>query len=174
MVAAEPQEGLPVYGPRALSFPKADAFREGYVVKFNTADGAEWVGNFATFNPNGLNAVFTELGEQAVFVVAGSVGYLVDVRTKSLVREIGFDIGHCWFDDGLQAFVVSNGLWFEAFDADGQRWRSRRFSLDGIRNVKRQDHTITGEAWDISQSWLPFRLSLATGEVEGGSNIEWG
>lgn len=168
MFSAEPLEGLPAYGKPALSFPEVDAFREGYVVKFTTDNGEEWVGNFAIFRLDGLNAVYTELGPHAVFIVAGSVGYIVDVEVKTLVREIGFDIIYSWFDDGLQAFVISNGLWFEAFNGDGLKWRSRRFSLEGIRNLQMQGETVVGEASGVSQNWLPFRLNLATGDVDGG------
>lgn len=170
MFVARPLPGLPPYGPRAQSFPRADAFREGFVVEFVGNGGERWVGNFARFWDGGETSVHTELGCRAVVVVAGGSGYLVDAEARRLVREIGSDIKHIWFDRDLRAMIVSNGLWFEAFDAENFGWRSRRFSWDGIRNLKQSGRTLTGKAFDpITDRWLPFSLNLATGDVEGGS-----
>jgi len=170
MFAARPLPGLPPYGRRAQSFPRADAFSEGFVVEFSEDGGEAWVGNFAKAWEGGQTSVHTDLGSRAVVVVAGGSGYLVDATTRRLVREIAFDIQHIWFDDGLQAIIVSNGLWFEAFDAEKVLWRSRRFSWDGIQNVGQSGGALTGEAFDpMTDRWLPFRLRLETGEVQGGS-----
>jgi hypothetical protein len=79
--------GLPPYGPPALSFPRPNAFREGLVVEFLTADGERWVGNFAS--PfRGRTVVHIELGERAVFVVASGSGYIIDVAARQLVGEL--------------------------------------------------------------------------------------
>ncbi|MEP2751754.1 hypothetical protein [Parasphingorhabdus sp.] len=106
-----------------------------------------------------------------MFVITGSVGYMVDIQAK-LVREIGFGITHSWFEDSLQAIVISNGLSFEAFNEDRLLWESRRFSFDGIRNIQQHDLSVTGEAYDPTSGadcWLPFHLDLVTGDVKGGS-----
>lgn len=172
MPTAEPLPGLPVYGPPAISFPRPDAFSEGYVVEFTTDGGDTWVGNFAKFDDSGLCSLHSDLEPPAVVVVAGSVGYIVYAEEQRLVREIGFGIKHIWFDENVQAMIVTNGLWFEAFTANRTLWRSRRFSWDGIRNLGRDALTVTGEAFDPTAAvgnWLPFRLDLATGVVEGGS-----
>jgi hypothetical protein len=169
MFAAVPLPGLPPYGPPALSFPQADAYSEGFVVEFTTTSGDVWVGNFATWKGR-QGSVHAELGPGAVLIVAGGAGYVVDADERRLIRDVGFDLDHVWFDEGLQAFVVSDGIRFEAFDAERILWRSRRFSWDGIRNVKRAGSTVTGEAIDApSDEWIPFRLDLTNGEVEGGS-----
>jgi len=170
MFAARPLRGLPPYGPRAQSFPRADAFSEGFVVEFFEDGGEAWVGNFAMFREGGETSVHTNLGAHAVVVVAGGSGYLVDAEMRRLIREIEFDVQHIWYDDGLQAMIISNGLWFEAFDAERVLWRSRRFSWDGIQNLEKSAGALMGEALDpMTHRWLPFRLSLETGEVEGGS-----
>jgi hypothetical protein len=170
MFAVRPLPGLPAYGPRAQSFPRPDAFSEGFVVEFTADDGQTWVGNFAKFWDRGETSVHTTLGSRAVVVVAGGSGYLVDTETRRLIREIGFDIQHIWFNDDLEAMIVSNGLWFEAFDAKKVIWRSRRFSWDGIRKLEQSGEALTGEAFDpMTDSWLPFRLNLNTGHVQGGS-----
>ena len=171
MFVARPLDGLPVYGPPALSFPTPGAFREGFVVEFELAGRGSWVGNFAKWDDNHPNAVFSDLGSSAVVVIAGGEGYIIDAEKRQLIREIGFDLQHIWFDSGLQAVVVSNGLRFEAFDAHRIFWQTRRISWDGLRTVERVGLSVTGEALDIpTDQWLPFRLDLQAGEVVGGSD----
>lgn len=172
MFGARTLPGLPVYGPGALSFPKADAFREGFVVEFETALGNTWVGNFAKYDSgeSSISSIHTDLGPKATVVVAAGAAYLVDVDGRCLVREIGFDVHYVSFVAEIDAFVVSNGLWFEAFNAHEVLWRSRRFSWDGIRNVSRNGVTIKGEAVEApTDIWLSFRLDVLSGNVEGGS-----
>jgi hypothetical protein len=172
MLAARPLPGLPPYGPPALSFPDSDAFREGFVVEFTTSSGEMWTGNFAGFDAGGTNSIHSELGPNAVVIVAGSAGYIVDAERRHLIREMGIGITHLWFENDLQAMIVTNGLWFEAFTADRMLWRSRRFSWDGIRKLERDALTVTGEAYDPTypqESWTAFCVNLETGQVEGGS-----
>jgi hypothetical protein len=140
------------------------------VVEFVSRSGEHWVGNFATGWAGGLSAVRPELGPSAVVVVAEGSGYIVDADEKALVREMAGDVQYIWFVAELGAIVVSNGLWFEAFDAQRLRWQSPRVSWDGIRNVACSGSALKGEAFDpTSDKWLPFRLDLASGEVEGGT-----
>src|SRR5688572_4432422 len=115
MLRARPLEGLPAYGPPARSFPKPDGFREGFVVEFAIDDGEPWVGNFTRFDERGLDQVNLELGPHAAVVVAGGVGYVIDIPEQRLIRETGFAITDLWFEAEIQAMVVTNGLWFEAF-----------------------------------------------------------
>ena len=154
-----------------MSFPKKDAFSEGLVVEFTMDHGNSWVGNFAKTWEGWATGVYPELGPHAALVVAGGAGYIVDADERRLVRELGSDIKHVWFQPELGAFIVSNELWFEAFDASRTLWRSRRFSWDEIRNMSRDGLTVTGEAYDPTgaDAWRPFSLNLENGEVAGGS-----
>lgn len=172
MFNATPLAGLPPYGPVALSFPDAAAFREGYVVEFTNDNGDTWVGNFQTFDENGLSEVHPELGSSAVMIVAGSNGYIMDVERRKLVRDLGFGISSIWFDGERKALVCANGLWFESHTAETLLWRSRRISWDGLRNLKQDGHIISGEAYDPTskeENWVSFNIDLSSGEVEGGS-----
>ncbi|MDB5721668.1 MAG: hypothetical protein JWP15_2286, partial [Alphaproteobacteria bacterium] len=170
MFAAQPLPGLPPYGPKALSFPEAGAFSEGFVVEFNS-DGEKWVGNFAYGWGDGPNSVHTQLGAHSVFVVAEGAGYLIDAATRNLIRELGPDLQMVLFLEDIRAFVVSDGLGFEAFDALRTVWRSRRVSWDGIRDLSYKGRVMSGEAYDptCAGDWLPFSLDLITVEVTGGS-----
>jgi hypothetical protein len=170
MIPARRLAGLPGTGPAPLSFPTADAFREGLVVEFTVPGGGAWIGNFEEQDAHGYSGVWTDLGPKAVVVVAGGAGYLVDAVKRRLIRELGSRIQHAWFEPELSAMVVSNGLWFEAFDGDRVLWSSRRLSWDRMRDLKRSDLVVAGEAYTpVTDEWLAFRLDLSTGTVEGGS-----
>jgi len=169
MFAAKALPGLLAYGPPAYSFPDPDAFREGFVVEFKLDHGGSWIGNFANGLAGGRSAIHSDLGARAILVVASGAGYIVDA-TERRVRELPIEIQHMWFVTELQALVVTNGLWIEAFNADELIWRSRRFSWDGVRHVARSNMAVTGEAFDpLSGDWIPFRVDLTSGEVKGGS-----
>ena len=61
---------------------------------------------------------------------------------------------------------------FEAIGTSGCAWQSRRISWDGIRSLKLEGDTLTGEAWSFEDIWLPFSLDINTGEHKGGANVE--
>jgi hypothetical protein len=72
--------------------------------------------------------------------------------------------------DGARCqLVFGNGLWFEALSVGGIRWRARRVSWDGMRNVTMVGSRITGEALDLDESWRAFSIDLNTGAATGGS-----
>ena len=164
--------GLPSYGPLALSFPRSDSSREGYVVEFETAFGT-WIGNFAEFDRRLPSVIHEEFGPRFVFVVAGGEGYMVDVDLRKLVWDAPFAVYEVWFQKELPALIISNGTGFKAFDAHRTLWKSRRISWDGFRSVRREGLTMIGEAYFPALSpegeWIPFQLDLRTGSVIGGS-----
>ena len=169
MFTARPLSGLPPYGPPALSFPEPAAFREGYVVEFTNESGQSWVGNFAITDKRFLKGVFSELGAEAVFVVAGGSGYIVNVNRQELVLDLGF-FKDFWFVSELAGLVTASYTHFRAFGAGELLWESHRISFDGLRKLERSGLSLTGEAWDAPEDrWLPFTLNLEDGSVEGGS-----
>ncbi len=162
--------GLPPYGPPALSFPRPDAFREGFVVEFTSTRGDVWVANFAPFGLRGLSAVYPELGPSAVLVVAGGAGFIIDADRRKLVREIRGIIEHCWYQPELNAMVISDGTYFEAFNQDQTLWQSPRASWDGMRIIDRSSMILTAEAYDpVTDRWLPLQIDLNSGNITGGS-----
>lgn len=163
--------GLPAYGPPAISFPQPNAFREGLVVEFTMNADDRWVGNFSEGWRKRPNAVQAELDERSVVVVAGGAGYFLDAEARQLIRE--FDVEDLWYLDSQRMFLVTNGLWFEAFDANGVHWQSRRISWDGMRHFELLNASLRGEAYDpFSDDWIPFELNLHTGDAAGGSYVE--
>lgn len=87
--------GLPAYGPSAISFPKPNAFREGFVVEFTTNEGERWIGNFSEGWRKRPNSVHVEPDGRSVVVVAGGIGYFVNVEARQLIRE--FDVEDLWY-----------------------------------------------------------------------------
>jgi hypothetical protein len=66
--------------------------------------------------------------------------------------------------------IGCNGIWLEAWENSGLRWRSRRISWDGIRDIRIENGKVKGEAWSpIDNVDYPFEVNLATGAVDGGS-----
>jgi hypothetical protein len=164
------EPGLPPYGPPAVSFPRADAFREGLVVSFRTTSGERWTGNFAR-GFGKLNSVSDELGPKAAVVVSNGAAYLVDVDAKC-ATEITEPVEYIEYVPSQRMIVVGNGLWFSALGASANVvWRTRRISWDGMRCIRRTGEAIFGEAFTPMgpPDWLPFEVDLQSGHVEGGS-----
>ena len=163
------EEGLPVYGPRAFSFPNPDAFSEGLVITFTASTGERWTGNFAS-GWGSLDAVRDELGKRATIVVASGNAYLVDVDSKT-ASGITSPADYIEYVAGQKVVVIGNGLWFEAIGSTGVVWQSRRISWDGMRSLRRDGEEINGEAYSPMgpPDWIPFKVNLASGDVEGGS-----
>jgi hypothetical protein len=165
-------DGLPVYGAPAVPFSATGlgTHREGLVVRFK-ASGSDWVGNFQRGGTS-CDQVRQHPDGQHVLVVAGGTAYVVDPDTQALVIHFGGQIRQIIsLPDGPQV-LLSNGLWFEALDARGTTWRSRRISWDGFRNVSLEGGSVCGEAYapeGIDGTWYPFAVDVRTGEVTGGS-----
>jgi hypothetical protein len=87
-----------------------------------------------------------------------------------LVRDVRYDIEYAWLQPEIPSLIISNGLWFEAFDPERTIWKSRRLSWDWLRDVEREGLKVTGKGSSpMGPKWTPFELDLETGEVRGGS-----
>jgi hypothetical protein len=169
MTGFQIEEGLPPYGPRALSFPEPDAFSEGLVITFTASHGERWTGNFAR-GFGSLDIVRDELGPRATIVVASGAAYLVDVDLKT-ASDITWPADYVEYVASQKAIIIGNGLWFESIGPTGTLWRSRRISWDGMRSLQHDGNELRGEAYSPMgpPDWVPFRVQLASGDVKGGS-----
>jgi hypothetical protein len=162
--------GLPGTGPLPVQFSVngQGTHREGLVVRFNTA--AAWVGNFQP-GIGQYSGVVAAPGASSVIVVAAGQAYVVDPERRELARTFGGDIEVVLDLEQIGLVVFSNGLWFEAADAHGLRWQTRRISWDGMRHVEVMNgERIEGEAWSpIDDAWHGFTVTLANGDASGGS-----
>lgn len=160
--------GLPGDGPLPLQFSATGQGQhsEGIVVRFFPEGMPAWVGNFQPGFCR-FNSVLEVESTFYVIVVAGGQGYIVDVRNGLLLKHFGGDIERVISIPELGSTVVSNGLWLRLFKGEAEVWCTERLSLDGIANIQISlaDGFITGERWEIDDSWYPFKVSISSGEV---------
>jgi hypothetical protein len=159
--------GLPAYGPLAEPFSPTGQgkHREGLVVRFTSETGESWAGNFQR-DLGGIDRIVDHPNGSAIIVIAGGQGYIVDPTSR---KCLGYLIKSLFVVAELNSIVLGNNLEFEAICATGFLWRSRRVSWDEMRNLSISDLTLTGEASDLGELWIPFAIDLVTGEVSGGS-----
>src|SRR3569832_14301 len=164
------EEGLPAYGPPALSFPRPDAYSEGLVVSFTTINGERWTGNFAR-GPGSVSIVRGELGPAAVIVVADGAAYCVDIEAKQ-AAEIAWSVSYVEYVASQRIMVLGNGLWFDAMSADGLRWRTRRISWDEMRAIQCGHERLVGEAFTPMgpPDWAPFENDQTTNKNKNSTN----
>ena len=122
VLAGLPGEGRP---PRQFSVTGTGTFREGFVVEFNPPDDDSWVGNFQP-GISSLYRVLEEPAEEAILVVAGGQGYVVNERTGALIFEYGGDIDFVERPAGIGMTILGDLVGFSAYRDGGLVWTSRR------------------------------------------------
>jgi hypothetical protein len=163
--------GLPATGPLPEQFSTSGrgTHREGFVVRINPQAGSSWVGNFQG-GIGGFRNVFDHPNRRDLIVVADGQGYVVDPESRALVAHFGGDISDLIEVPEIDALVVTNGIWLEAYGASGSLWRTRRLSWDGVRLLDRNGLKLQGEAYSpLDDCWHPFSVELSSGKCEGGS-----
>ena len=87
-------------------------------------------------------------------------GWLLDVPVSPVLHLLRHD----------DLVVLGDFTSLVAVDGFGIRWQSRRIARDGLRALAIDEDHIEGEGYDPpSGTWLPFSVSLGSGEVTGGS-----
>jgi hypothetical protein len=162
--------GLPGYGPLPEQFSATDQgmHREGYVVRFRPSGAEEWVGNFQP-SLTSYSKVHLHPDGQHIIVAAGGEGYVIDPKSRRLVTTFSGSIQISYEILKLNSLLFSDDISFVMFDASGLKWKSRRLSWDGMRNVQVLDDTIVGEGWRYDDTWYRFAVDLASGSAIGGA-----
>lgn len=171
MVRFQILSGLPASGPWPVQFSETGqgTHREGFVLEFYPERKPSWVGNFQP-GVTTYNAVLPNSDGKSFIVIAGGQAYVVDPSERRLLGTFGGDLNAVLPDPDLGVFVISNGIWLEAWEHTGRRWQTRRISWDGMCNLRIEGDTVKGEAWSpIDDRYYPFAVNLRTGAVEGGS-----
>ena len=166
--------GLPVYGdsPEQFSATGMGTHSEGFVVQFfPSGNNTSWVGNFQR-GVNSFDEVLEHPDGSSVIVVAGGECYIVDVENRKLKDNFGAMFETVIRVPEKNIVIFGSCIDFEALDASGRIWQSRRISLDGIRSLKLEGDTLTGEAWSFEDIWIPFSLDVNSGEHKGGAKVE--
>jgi len=170
-VTFETLPGLPGKGPRAKPFSSTQKawLQAGYVVQFTPKSGNSWVGNFQPGPGGTTRIVLHPDGAKVVVVTAGQM-YVVDpdARTASVVPGVVVNL-HVIVDLPLLVFE-DQGIQFQALGREGLRWRTRRISWNGFRNVIIEGSTLTAEAGNvIGDTWETFHVDLRSGKTIGGT-----
>jgi hypothetical protein len=102
-----------------------------------------------------------------LFVSAAGAGYVIDVKSRTLVEEIGTEVAGVIRDDPMTVFiVVHNSLSLEAFGRTGRLWKTDPIGCGGFRRMAITDTRLVGEArHPFPPGWAGFSVKLATGEV---------
>ena len=171
MTAYRTLPGLPPYGPMATSFPGsfARSGREGYVVEFLPDTSQAWIGNFGP-GLGGYSGVHSHPDGTDVVVFFKGSGYVIDLATRELKRELASAVASVWEVESPRGLVCDRqGLAFFHIGPAGLTWHTRRLSFDGFRDVALTPDRIVGLACGLGGSWVPFEVDLATGASDGGS-----
>ena len=163
--------GLPATGPWPEQFTATGtgAHREGFVVEFSPDKRSTWIGNFQR-GVTSYNAVLPHFDGRTLTVIAGGQAYVIDPEDRRLLATFGGDIDVALAVKPENLWVMGNGIWLEAWDSSGLRWRSRRISWDGMRNIRIENDKVKGGALSpLDDHECPFAVDITTGAVEGGS-----
>jgi hypothetical protein len=139
--------------------------RERAYIRIGLGD-ASWIGSF--------EIGYTKIGSfslmpdnKHLFVSAKGAGYIIDLKTHTLVEQIGTHVAFVWTDAPRTSFLVNhNGMSLEMFGRTGRLWKTDTISAGGFREISLEDNIIAGEARQASpERWVRFSVKLATGEV---------
>jgi hypothetical protein len=161
--------GLPPYGPPATAFPASGvgAHRQGFVVRFNPEVGEPWTGDFQ-LGMTKFCGVFDHPDEKHVVVISGGNIYVIDPGTQGAEELPGMVVAVTSVSDG-KALLFNEALYLSLITPAGVKWRSKRLSWDGIRNVSVAGDFVLGEGWRYDETWHKYRVFLETGEFSGGA-----
>src|SRR5437899_8109689 len=82
-----------------------------------------------------------------LFVSAEGAGYIIDLKSRTLVEEIGTDVAGVGSDYPRTVFIVDhNGMSLEAFGKTGRLWKTDIISSGGFRETAITDTRFIGEA----------------------------
>ena len=133
---------------------------------------ASWVGSFEIGHTK-IGSISMMPDNKHLFVSAKGAGYIIDLKTHTLVEQIGTHVTFVWTDAPNTLLTVNhNGMSLESFDKNGRLWKTDTISSGGFREMSLEDGIIAGEARRASgEGWVRFSVELATGEVRFGEAV---
>ena len=168
MTAAEVLDSAPSPDEAAIAIPAegSGSGRERVFVRIGLGN-ASWIGSFEIGHMS-VGSVSMMPDDQHLFVSAKGAGYIIDLKSRTLVEEIGNDVARVHLDGPRTFFVVDHdGKSLEAFGRSGRLWKSGIISSGGFRELSLTDDSLIGEALQ-AWGWTDFSVDLATGEVRFG------
>jgi hypothetical protein len=172
MTAAESLDSLPP-GEAVIAIPpeNRESVRERVLLRIGVGESS-WIGSFARGYANGTTVFMMPDGEH-LWVSAEGAGYILDLKSRALVEEVGTEVTGVLRDDPMTVFVVNhNDMRLEAFGKTGRLWRTGSIGWGGFRQIAITDTRIIGEARQpFPPWWACFSVNLGTGEVRIGDGI---
>ncbi|HEX7136612.1 MAG TPA: hypothetical protein VF219_02130 [Vicinamibacterales bacterium] len=116
------------------------------------------------------STVFIMPNGKHLFVSACGAGYILDLKSRTLIERTGAEVVGTHRNDLMTIFlVIHNGEILEAFGPDGRLWKTEPLG-SGLRKIAYADEEVIGEAWQKpDRQWVRFAVDVATGEVRRGS-----
>ncbi|HEX3070343.1 MAG TPA: hypothetical protein VHX14_17380 [Thermoanaerobaculia bacterium] len=162
-------ESLDSFAPDepVISIPPEGSDSGGERLFFRIGVGeASWVGSFEVGRKS-VGIIVMMPGDKNLLVSAKGAGYIIDLKTRTLVEKIGTDIVGVLRDAPLTVLLVNHDdMRLEAFGSTGRLWKTDTIGCGGFRQITITDTSIIGETrYPFPPWWTPFSVSLATGEV---------
>ena len=152
----------------AKPFPSSGygAFREGFVVQFESNKIGTWVGNFQLGSTT-FSGAYQHPDEARVIVVSGGAVYIVNPDTQAAeeLNDMVYSANQLSEGKGL---LFDNGTYLSLIGRD-HIWRTSPLSWDGIRNLSVSDEAVFGEGWYYDDTWHRFSVSIHDGSHTGGA-----
>jgi hypothetical protein len=174
MCAAETLESSPLEGEPVIVIPpdSSDSSRDRTFIRIGAGTEA-WIGSFGCGDTVVSTAYMLPDGKH-VFVCAEGAGYIIELKSRTLVETAGADIIGIMRDEPMTMLVVNHGdKSLEAFGRTGRLWKTDTIGAGGFRDLSLTEHELIGEARHPSRpGWTGFSVNLATGAV-GVHQRDW-
>jgi hypothetical protein len=165
--AAELLASPPSSGEKILPFPPdGREFGHGRLLFRIGLGKASWIGSFARGSMS-VSTVNMMPDREHLFVTAAGAGYVIHLKSRTLMLAFGTKIAGVIRDDAMTLFVIDhNGMSLEAFGRNGWLWKTDNISCGEFRGMAIADGRLIGQARQPSPpGWAPFSVKLATGVV---------
>jgi hypothetical protein len=127
-------------------------------------DEDSWIGSFEIGSMSDSTVLMMPDGKH-LFVSAAGAGYIIDLKSRTLVETIGTEVEEV-IGYPMSLFIVNHNVSLEAFGRSGRLWKTGRISSGGFRGILVTETRLMGEARHPSRrEWCGFSLDLASGDV---------
>ena len=165
-------KSLPSYGPMyiPINTDGEGYFSEGFVVKFYTKDGTNWIANFKPGHTNYYD-VFDYPRFNIVIVIAGGYVYVMSPENKKPIISYELKIEQALIHTNQNLILADSTKVFYYNIFENSLWCCERLSIDGIKDLKIHNNVLYGKTLDLyySNQWENFSINLHTKEIIGGS-----
>ena len=167
LTAAELLDSPPSSGEAVIAIPpeERDSGRGRIFLRIGIGE-ASWIGSFERGHMS-VSTICMMPDGRHLFVSAEGAGYIIELKSRTLVEEIGTEVAGVMRDDPMTVFIVDHdGMSLEGFGKSGRLWKTEPISSGGFRRMAITDTSLVGEArHPLLLGWAAFSVTLATGEV---------